>query len=1332
MPGTTSFRGSIRWHLSMVLSRYTTEYLTAAHLVGTITEMCLSPGDPAAISGTRCFGYFRYNYGSVTYSSGFTQSEVTSRVMSKDGTTGSEVTYPFTHESSTSSYPIHQFTTMADPGGVGQKYWAFSQSGASIGLVTTYKGQQYPGPTTLTENDFTWSQDANSNFYIGSTLTTWTYTPGGPYQTQSKVNQTVDVYGNVTQVQKFQFGSLSTPARTYNYSYLNSSSYTSQYIYNRLSTATVTDGTTTTYLASNGYDSNYRSVTNPSTTPYEWDTGYSSATYRGNLTSSSTPSGSASYAYDNAGNIGYATVNGVETASVTSTTTNFAAPDQLTVGSLSTSMSWNAFLGPTSDTGPNGDSISESYDTYARPTQVTSPFGATTSYVYNSPPFSSSSPATVTIYPNGTSGRWTKNTLDGFGRTIKTEAGDSSSTYSSSEMVYAPCACSPIGKLYQQSMAHAPGASSPTWTTYTYDGIGRTLTAATVGSDTQGTTSYYYYNYTSTDLYTVVEDAAGNYKLYLTDVFNNLAEVYEPATSSEPSGAYTYYGYDLLDHLTGVYMSRTAGLQTRSFTYSGNNLTSATNPENGTVTYTYNSYNKVATKTDAKGQAIVYTYDTLARLTEVQKYPSGTGSAEDTCQRENYYYDTTYISGYSNYPSGRLTAVQYYGGSSTYGSFGSPGSCDTQFVEAYNYSQPGGKVGKRLQITRNNIAWSSHSPSTGSATANLDSTYTYDNEGRMITEQYPVSGPYLGWAVDSMGRWNTMTDLGLSSSIITGATYGPSNELLSTSGNLGESRTYNSMLQLTQLYVGVIGGTTMGITYGYPSSNNNGKISSQTDNNSGEVVQYTYDALNRLASATATSSAWGQSYSYDGFGNLTGQTVTVGSAPSYSASPNASTNAVGSADANGNYIGYIPGTYLYPAYDVMNRMVSIGYGNTIAYSYAPGNKRVWRGLWTSGSLTTDELTFWSVSGQKLGTYSITVNTGSGSTPPSFTLTQTATNFYFGRKLIKNGNGSSYYWSGNYLQADRLGSVGKYYPYGQEKPSATTNGTEKFTGYFRDAETGLDYADQRFHNPGTGRFLTPDPYTASAGSADPGSWNRYAYTRGDPVNRVDSGGLDDGDADDGADADDCEDDRECNPDGVDGGGGSGGEGTGPYDFGNYDSVTVSATADPVDLESADTGLLNPIFSVTGTAGMPGSGGGVGRSAQKPCWQDISASQGNSLVSSASTYIGTPYKTPSTPNGMVCTDLVCKVIRKLNPTFPISAPAKGFGNLPGLRPIGSSPPQPGDVIVFPGHVGILDPTRAPSSVLSAQGTPTRSTPGVKWGQPGWFGSPFNIFRIQIPCN
>jgi len=56
---------------------------------------------------------------------------------------------------------------------------------------------------------------------------------------------------------------------------------------------------------------------------------------------------------------------------------------------------------------------------------------------------------------------------------------------------------------------------------------------------------------------------------------------------------------------------------------------------------------------------------------------------------------------------------------------------------------------------------------------------------------------------------------------------------------------------------------------------------------------------------------------------------------------------------------------------------------------------------------------------------------------------------------------------------------------------------------------LSAADQRFYASSYGRFNTPDPFGGSAKPRDPLSWNRYSYTRGDPVNRHDPSGLDDG-------------------------------------------------------------------------------------------------------------------------------------------------------------------------------------------------------------------------------
>jgi RHS repeat-associated protein len=77
-------------------------------------------------------------------------------------------------------------------------------------------------------------------------------------------------------------------------------------------------------------------------------------------------------------------------------------------------------------------------------------------------------------------------------------------------------------------------------------------------------------------------------------------------------------------------------------------------------------------------------------------------------------------------------------------------------------------------------------------------------------------------------------------------------------------------------------------------------------------------------------------------------------------------------------------------------------------------------------------------------------------------------------------------------------------------TSSANDAEKFATYYRDAKTGLDYAINRYYWSGLGRFLTADPYVATAdGANDPGepqSWNRYSYVLGDPINLYDPEGL----------------------------------------------------------------------------------------------------------------------------------------------------------------------------------------------------------------------------------
>ncbi len=69
---------------------------------------------------------------------------------------------------------------------------------------------------------------------------------------------------------------------------------------------------------------------------------------------------------------------------------------------------------------------------------------------------------------------------------------------------------------------------------------------------------------------------------------------------TEPDGTVTGYSYDVLDNLMGV-ASPPGGQCTRCFGYdSMSRLTSATNPESGTVNYTYDKNGNAIQRTDAK------------------------------------------------------------------------------------------------------------------------------------------------------------------------------------------------------------------------------------------------------------------------------------------------------------------------------------------------------------------------------------------------------------------------------------------------------------------------------------------------------------------------------------------------------------------------------------------------------------------------------------------------------------------------------------------------------------------------------------------------------------
>ena len=123
---------------------------------------------------------------------------------------------------------------------------------------------------------------------------------------------------------------------------------------------------------------------------------------------------------------------------------------------------------------------------------------------------------------------------------------------------------------------------------------------------------------------------------------------------------------------------------------------------------------------------------------------------------------------------------------------------------------------------------------------------------------------------------------------------------------------------------------------------------------------------------------------------------------------------------------------------------------------------------------------------------------------------------------------------SYLTNDHLGSprvttdaTGQvlsrrdFMPFGEEIPRSnygSDSTRQKFTGYERDTETGLDFAQARYNSSNLGRFSSPDPM--GGGRIQPQSLNRYSYVLNNPLNLVDPTGLECSEANQSGPSDRC--------------------------------------------------------------------------------------------------------------------------------------------------------------------------------------------------------------------
>ena len=327
-----------------------------------------------------------------------------------------------------------------------------------------------------------------------------------------------------------------------------------------------------------------------------------------------------------------------------------------------------------------------------------------------------------------------------------------------------------------------------------------------------------------------------------------------------------------------------------------------------------------------------------------------------------------------------------------------------------------------------------------------------------------------------------------------------------------ENTTFNSRLQPIQIGLGSNATSQnllkLNFEYGATESENNGNVTKQTitvptiGTNQGFVAtqNYTYDSLNRLKSAVETipnQTGWKQTFIFDRYGNRTfdtannNTTTLLSGCPLNICNPSANTQNNKLIGTNYDEVGNtkIEASGQNYDYDAENKMVKAktASGATLGdYFYNGDGKRI-KKIVPNGETT---IFVYDASGRMVAEYS------------TVTASQTEA------KII--------YTTNDHLGSPRINTdaVGKVIarhdmmPFGEEIARASYGDDtvrKKFTGYERDGETGLDFAQARMYQNQTGRFTTIDPSGKSINKYDSQSWNRYSYCYNRPLVLIDSNG-----------------------------------------------------------------------------------------------------------------------------------------------------------------------------------------------------------------------------------
>ena len=610
------------------------------------------------------------------------------------------------------------------------------------------------------------------------------------------------------------------------------------------------------------------------------------------------------------------------------------------------------------------------------------------------------------------------------------------------------------------------------------------------------------FNFTGNSTYSSVST------IYSYDVKGNLVEVAQ-------GDQHRYFKYDSLSRLIRV-------RQPEQDVNPNLNLADTFNTSGEwTAGFVYDALGSVIRTTDANGVNTITEYDKAKRVTKrCYTKPNFTTSATACSQISSgdlsantpaveYFYDgkgLDQIQTPYNYAKGKLTKV-------------TSSVSETRYVE-FDYLGRLTKSEQRTPFGTETVA---------QATPRV-SLYEYNFSGALVKQTYP-SGRVVQNEFEADG--DLLRVFGKANAAATEKTYANSFSYTAAGGisqmRLGNGRwetaKFNERLQLTELGLGS-SATDAGVwkvnyEYGEIESNgtlnaakNTGNIARQTLSFNGlstPLVQtYKYDSLYRLTEAKETANGaqtWIQNFGYDRFGNRTAFAQEIGSLTNtQTLNINAAKNRIEagqgySYDKNGNVIQDVSDSNQVRQFifNGENKQTEVKDANGVSigkYYYDGEGRRVKKFLFNTQETT---VFVYDGTGKLVAEYS--------TTPPPIPQIKYLTEDHLGTPRIITDAGGNVVARRDFMPFGEDVFVGVGARSANDKYGANeVDVRQKFTGYEKDAETDLDFAQARMFGSSLGRFTSPDPAMLSMNGNNPQSFNRYIYVMNNPLLYTDPLGL----------------------------------------------------------------------------------------------------------------------------------------------------------------------------------------------------------------------------------